>query len=346
MSKKVLLVSLVVLMAVLAAMPVFAADETLVAAAKEEGTLVSYGLPDSWANYGGIWKVYQDLYGIERMDTDMGSGEIIQSLRAEAGAPVADITDLGLNYAKVVEDDKLSQPYKNSYWDEIPEYAKSADGLWSAGFWGAVAITVNKDLVKNVPQSFADLASEEYVDSICIRDPRESATGIMAVMAMAFANGGSEADPEPGIEFFGKLQQSGNLRYIKPNLSNIQAGECPISVHWDFDGLSIKEELSDMNIDVIIPSDGTFGGMYVQFITAGAPHPEAAKLMIETMYSDEGQLEYAKGFCHPMRDIEIPAEIKAKFPSDEAYQAVNFPKNYLDLAAASDKIVEGVAKFF
>jgi hypothetical protein len=38
--------------------------------------------------------------------------------------------------------------------------------------------------------------------------------------------------------------------------------------------------------------------------------------------------------------------LKEKFPSDEAYKAVNFPKNYLDLAAASDKIVEGVAKFF
>jgi len=346
MNKKVLFAVLAALLVIAITVPVFAVDDALVAAAKEEGTLVSYGLPDSWANYGGIWKIYQELYGIERMDTDMGSGEIIQSLRAEAGAPVADITDLGLNYAKVVEDDNLSQPYKHSYWDELPDYAKSGEGLWSAGFWGAVAITVNKDLVKNVPTSFADLTSEEYYDSICIRDPRESATGIMAVMAMAFANGGSEQDPEPGIEFFGQLQKSGNLRYIKPNLSNIQKGECPISIHWDFDGLSIKEELSDMNIEVVIPSDGSFGGMYVQFITAGAPHADAAKLMIETMYSDEGQMEYAKGFCHPIRKIELPAELKEKFPSDEAYKAVNFPKNYLDLAAASDKIVEGVAKFF
>lgn len=344
--KKILVVLCAALLVIAIAVPVFAVDDATVAAAKEEGKLVSYGLPDSWANYGGIWKIFQDNYGIERMDTDMGSGEIIQTLRAEAGAPVGDITDLGLNYAKVVEEDKLSQPYKNSYWDELPDYAKSKDGLWSAGFWGAVAFTVNTDLVENVPHSFADLLKDEYYDSICIRDPRESATGIMAVMAMAYANGGSELDPEPGIEMFGKLQEKGNLRYIKPNLSNIQAGECPISVHWDFDGLSIKEQLSDMNIDVIIPEDGSFGGMYVQFITAGAPDVNAAKLMIETMYSDEGQLEYAKGFCHPMRDIEIPADLKAKFPSDEAYSKVNFPKDYLALADASDKIVEGVAKFF
>lgn len=343
--KKMFLLVVLAAVLVFAVFPAAAAD-ALIDAAKAEGVLVSYGLPDSWANYGGTWKVYQDLYGIERMDTDMGSGEIIQSLRAEAGAPVADITDLGLNYAKVVEEDGLSQAYKHSYWDELPEYAKSADGLWSAGFWGAVAFTVNKDLVENVPHTFQDLLSEEYYDSICIRDPRDSATGIMAVMGMAYANGGSELNPEPGIEFFGKLQNGGNLRYIKPSVSNIEKGECPIAIHWDFDGLSAKEELSDMNLEVIIPEDGTFAGMYVQFITAGAPDVNAAKLMIETMYSDEGQLEYAKGFCHPMRDIELPEEVADKFPSEEAYGTVNFPKDYIALAEASDEIVKGVAKFF
>ena len=345
MTKK-LLVLVIAALLIVSALPVFAVDDALIEAAKAEGKLVSYGLPDSWANYGGIWNVYQEKYGIERLDTDMGSGEIIQSLRAEAGAPVADITDLGLNYAQVVEEDGLSQPYIHSYWDELPDYAKSKDGLWSAGFWGAVAFTVNTDLVENVPHTFSELLSEEYYDQICIRDPRDSATGIMAVMGMAYATGGSELDPESGIEMFGKLQTSGNLRYIKPNVSNIEKGECPISIHWDFDGLSAKEQLPEMNLEVIIPEDGTFGGMYVQFITAGAPDINAAKLMIETMYSDEGQLEYAKGFCHPIRNIEMPEDVKAKFPSDEAYEKVNFPKDYIALAESSEKIVEGVAKFF
>ena len=327
MSNKLLSSLLGILLVLALAIPAAAIDDALIADAKAEVTLVSYGLPDSWANYGGMWQIYQDAYGIERMDTDMGSGEIIQSLRAEAGAPVADITDLGLNYAKVIEDDGLSQAYKHSYWDDLPDYAKSVDGLWSAGFWGAVAMTVNSDLVENVPHTFAELTKEEYFDSICIRDPRESATGIMAVMAMVYATGGSEENPESGIELFGQLQQSGNLRYVKPNLSNIQKGECPISIHWDYDGLSIKEKLTDMNLEVIIPEDGSFAGMYIQFVTAGSPHPNAAKLMIETMYSDEGQMEYAKGFCHPIRDIEIPAEIKDKFLPDEAYEVINFPKN-------------------
>ncbi len=346
MKKSVLLVTLCVLLAALMAVPAFAEDDALVSAAKKDGTLVSYGLPDSWVNYGGIRGILKDKYGIDDQDTDMGSGEIIQTLRAETSAPVADVTDLGLNYAKVVVDEKLSQPYKNSHWDEIPDYAKSADGLWSAGFWGAMAFTVNTDLVKNVPTSFADLLKPEYKDMICIRDPRESATGIMAVLAMAYANGGDEKNPEPGIEFFGKLQQSGNLRYIKPSVSNIEKGECPMAIHWDFDSISLKENLPQMKLQTIIPSDGTIAGMYIQFITAGAPHSNAAKLMLETMYSDEGQLEYAKGFAHPIRDIKLPDDLAAKFPSDDEYKSVHFPKDYLDLASASDKVVEGVAKYF
>ena len=74
--------------------------------AKAEGTLISYGLPDDWVNYGGMWTLYTDKYGITHADTDMSSGEILAALRAEASAPVADITDLGFNFAKVVNDEK------------------------------------------------------------------------------------------------------------------------------------------------------------------------------------------------------------------------------------------------
>lgn len=316
-------------------------------AARKEGTLVSYGMPNSWANYGGIWNLMKEKYGITDQDTDLESGKIIEKLKGEAAAPAADVSDLGLNYARTIETEKLSQPYLNSHWDEIPDYAKSANGLWSAGYWGAIAFTVNRDVVRDEPESFSDLLNGEYFDSICMRDPRESSTGVMAVMAMAYASGGSELNPEPGIEMFGKLQKSGNLRYIKPTLENIRKGECPISIQWDFDALSFKNQAPEMNMDVVIPSDGTFGGMYVQFITAGAPHLNAAKLMIETLYSDEGQIEFAKGFCHPIRkDVKIPDEIKAKFPPDAAYAQIHFPKNYQDLADATEKIKAGAAKYF
>lgn len=309
--------------------------------AKAEGTIVSYGLPDDWVNYGGMWKLYTDKYGITHADTDMSSGEILAALRAEAAAPVADITDLGLNFAKVVNDESLSQAYKHAYWDELPDYAKDPDGRWSAAYWGAIAFTVNADIVTNVPQTWQDLLKPEYKDAICMKDPRESATANMVVLAAAYANGGDETNPQPGVDFFKKMIDAGQLRAVAPSTSAIEKGECPISLFWDFDGLSKKESLG-MNLQVVIPSDGTVAGLYIQFITAGAPHVNAAKLLIEMEYSDEGQLAYANGFVHPIREsVVLPDDLLAKFPPKESYSSVVFPKDFAALAEAAVKISDG-----
>lgn len=313
----------------------------LIEAAKKEGTIVSYGLPDDWVNYGGMWAAYKAKYGIDHKDTDMSSGEIIAALKAERSAPVADITDLGLNFAKTVNEEDLAQPYKNAHWDEIPDYAKDPQGRWAAAYWGAIAFTVNKDIVKNVPQTWDDLLKPEYKDMVCMKDPRESATANMVVLAAAFAKGGDEKNVQPGLEFFKKMKENGILRPVSPSTSNIQKGECPIALFWDFDGLSKKRDLG-MNLEVVIPKDGTVAGLYIQFITKGAPHPNAAKLMIELEYSDEGQLIYANGFVHPIRtSVKLPDELKAQFPPEEAYKAVKFPKDFAALDAAAKAISEG-----
>jgi putative spermidine/putrescine transport system substrate-binding protein len=323
------------------AAPVAEVPPELVEAAKQEGTIVSYGLPDDWLNYGGQWALFKEKYGIDHQDTDMTSGEIIAALKAEAASPVADITDLGFNFAKVVNDEDLAQPYKNLYWDDIPDFAKDADGRWASAGYGAIAFTVNKDLIPNVPQTWDDLLKPEYKDTICMKDPRESATANMVVLAAAFAKGGDETNPQPGLDYFQQLWDTGNMRPIAPSTSAIQKGECPITLFWDFDGLSKKKDL-EMNLEVVIPSDGTVAGLYIQFATKGAPHANAAKLLLEQLYSDEGQVIYAQGFVHPIRSsVVLPAEVQAQFPPADAYKAVNFPKDYVALANAATVISDG-----
>lgn len=314
----------------------------LVEAAQAEGTIVSYGLPDDWVNYGGLFVGFTGAYGITHQDTDMDSGTIISTLMAEVAAPVADTTDLGLGFAKLVEDEGLSMPYKNAYWDEIPDYAKNPDGLWSAAYYGVMAFLVNADLVPNVPQSWADLAKPEYVNTVCMKDPRSSATAQMIVLAAAFANGGDETNVQPGLDYFKTLIDGGILNGVSPSSSTIQKGECPITIQWDFDALSNQDGNPEMNLQVVIPSDGSVAGMYIQFVTAGAPHANAAKLLVEYEYSDEGQLAYAQGFVHPIRSsVELPAELLAKFPPAEAYANVSFPTNYAALDQASIDIADG-----
>jgi putative spermidine/putrescine transport system substrate-binding protein len=316
----------------------------LITAAKAEGVVVTYGLSDSWVNYGGLFAGFTEKYGIIRQDSEMDSGTIIAALEAEATTPVADATDLGLVFAKLVQDNNLSQPYMVSNWADIPDYAKDPEGRWSAAYWGAMAFLVNADKVTNVPQTWQDLLKPEYASTVCMKDPRSSATAQMIVLASAFANGGNETNVQPGLDFFKKMIDGGILNGVSPSVANIQKGECPIAIQWDFDALSNKDQNPNMNLQVVIPSDGTVAGMYIQFVTAGAPHVNAAKLLMEYMLSDEGQLAYAQGFVHPIRsNVPLPADLLAKFPPAEAYNSVFFPKDIVALDQAGAAIAEGWA---
>jgi putative spermidine/putrescine transport system substrate-binding protein len=82
---------------------------------------------------------------------------------------------------------------------------------------------------------------------------------------------------------------------------------------------------------VVVPKTGVVAGVYVQAISAYAPHPNAAKLWMEWLYSDEGQLLWLKGFCHPIRfnDLakngKIPQDLMDALPPAAAYEAAVFP---------------------
>jgi putative spermidine/putrescine transport system substrate-binding protein len=52
---------------------------------------------------------------------------------------------------------------------------------------------------------------------------------------------------------------------------------------------------------------------------------------MEHLYSDEGQLTWLKGYCHPIRfnDLvkskKVPADLLAKLPPAESYEKAVFP---------------------
>lgn len=44
----------------------------------------------------------------------------------------------------------MAQPFKTSYWDQIPTWAKDKDGNWLLAYTGTIAFIVNKDVVKDI----------------------------------------------------------------------------------------------------------------------------------------------------------------------------------------------------
>ncbi len=312
--------------------------DALVAAAKQEGQLTTIALPHDWLNYGEMIDTFKKKYGLtlNELNPDGGSGDEVEAIKANKGnkGPQApDVIDVGISFGPSAKADNLLMPYKVATWDTIPNDLKDPDGYWYGDYYGVLSFEVNKDVVKNIPQDWADLLKPEYKGQVALAgDPRTSNQGILGVYAAALANGGSLDNAQPGLDFFAKLNKAGNFVPVIARAGTVAKGETAIVIRWDYLSLADRDSLAgNPDIATVIPASATISGVYAQAISAYAPHPNAAKLWQEFMYSDEGQLIWLKGYGHPIRYQDlvkrnvIPADLAAKLPPADAYAKALVP---------------------
>ena len=218
--------------------------------------------------------------------------------------------------------DGLLQPYKVSTWSTVPDVAKDADGYWYGDYYGVLAFEINAGVVKKAPADWSDLLVSEYKNSVALAgDPKTSHQAIQGVFAAGLsASHGSIAEAaDQGLRFFADLNRTGNLLPLAGHAEALAQGSTPIPIRWDYLALGDRDKYNNQReIKVIVPRTGVVGGVYVQAISAFAPHPNAAKLWMEYLYSDEGQLVWLNGYCHPIRfkdlvsNNKVPADLLNK----------------------------------
>lgn len=327
----------------------------LEAAAKKEGMLTTIALPHSWCGYGDVIAGFKAKYPeitVNELNPDAGSADELEAIRANKGntGPQApDVIDVGLSFGPQAKTEGLIQPYKVSTWDEIPAEVKDAEGYWYADYYGVMSFMVNKDLVDKVPTDWSDLLKPEYAGQVALAgDPRASNQAILGVLAAGLSEGAKagQESGEKGLEFFKKLNTSGNFVPTIGKAGTLAQGATPIVIAWDYNALEWRAGLNgNPPAEVVIPASGVLAGVYVQAISAHAPHPNAAKLWMEYLYSDEGQLAWLKGYCHPARFNamsaagKIPQALLDALPPAEAYAKAYFPT--LDEQAANKAAVTG-----
>jgi putative spermidine/putrescine transport system substrate-binding protein len=289
----------------------------LVELAEKDGAVVSLGMPDDWANWKDTWNAMKSKYGVSHIDTDMSSAEEISKFEAEKSSPTADIGDVGMVFGPIAVEKELTLPYKTSYFDEIPDWAKDKDGNWIVAYTGTIAIITNKKLVKNPPTSWDDLLKGDY--RIALDDVSKSAQGQAAVLAAAVAYGGDEKNIQPGIDFFAAIAKQGRLSLVNPSIAMLEMGEVDVALLWDFSALERREKVDPDGFEVCIPREGSVTSGYTTIISRYALHPYAAMLTREYILSDEGQVNFAKGYARPIRNVELPEEVKEKLLPSEQY---------------------------
>jgi putative spermidine/putrescine transport system substrate-binding protein len=306
----------------------------LIARAKKEGHLNTIALPPDWSNYGEQFSTFQKKYGIKmtNADPEASSGAEIQaviSLKGQSRAP--DTLDVSPGFAIQGANQGLFARYKVRGFQTIPRAMKDTRGFWYGDYWGVIAFGTNTDVVKNVPRDWSDLLKPEYKSKVALNDdPRKAGAAFAGVYAAALANGGSLSDITPGIDFFARLAKAGNFVPINVTGQTVASGQTPITIDWDYLQFGYKKTYTGVNWQVAVPKTGVYGGYYCQAINATAPHPNAARLWEEFLYSDQGQLIWLKGLSHPARFADlarrkvIPASLIKALPDPSAYAGVKF----------------------
>jgi len=263
--------------------------DALVAAAKKEGKLNVITLPRDWANYGEAMDLFSKAFGIKITDDnpDGSSAYEIQTVRTAPASKVPDAVDVGITYG--ADNANLFSPYKVQNWKDITPAYKDANGRWYGDYAGVIALSYDTSIPK-APTSFNDLKDPAFKNMVAIGgDPSGAQEALMSVFAANLANGGTTANVQTGIDYFKALKDSGNFVTVLANGQNLLAGAYKVSFSWSFNGPGAVATAAKAGktIKYVIPSDAVIKGTpYIMAIPFNAPHPAAARLWTEFLYSE------------------------------------------------------------
>jgi len=321
----------------------------LIDAAKKEGNVNVIALPRDWSNYGEIMDRFQAKYHIGLTDAapDDSSAQEMQAITQLKGQDRApDVVDVSPTFAELGKKQKLFSPYKVSTWRTIPSNMKDPQGYWTGDYYGVQSFGTNLSIQKTPPKDWSDLKNPRYRGQVAINgDPRSAGNAFSAVFAAALANGGSLNNIEPGINFFAELKKIGNFITANALPANIAKGATPVAIRWDYLNLGDKITFKgNPPLAVTVPNTGVYGGFYCQAISVSNPHPNAARLWLEFLYSDEGQLLWLKGLAHPARYVDLVKRKKVhkalakQLPAAKHYKNVKFAS--LKQTAAATAVIQ------
>jgi putative spermidine/putrescine transport system substrate-binding protein len=223
-----------------------------------------------------------------------------------------DVVDVGLQFAVQGAQEGLWAPYKVATWNDIPATAKDPNGLWFSDYGGYIGIGYDANLVTTPPTSFADLLNPIYKNQVALNgDPTSSNSAFLSVLATSVAAGKGVKGAnniQYGLDYWKKLKESGNFVPVAATPATVEAGQTPILLDWDYLHGKYKGQSGKVDWKVVVPSDALLGGFYAQAVVKNSPHPAAARLWQEFLYSDEGQNLWLQGGARPIR---LDAMVKA-----------------------------------
>jgi len=267
----------------------------IIEAARREGKLVIYSTLDR-PSAEPLLKRFNELYPFITVEyVELGTATLFSRFRSEvaAGAPTADILwspahDLQL----ILINEGHYQPYRVTFYESLPPEAKYRDIAYVTSYTLVAPIFSTEKIPRELwPKSFGDILNLLTTrkdlfprNSICVFDPMRSGFGLAflyyqhKLLEPLFTN---TLNAIAGIG--AQLHAS-----TGPQIERVRLGECIISQSL-IANYAFREAKTDPRIGAFIPEDFVLLLPRIIFITKQAQHPNAAKLFIEFVLSEEGQ---------------------------------------------------------
>jgi putative spermidine/putrescine transport system substrate-binding protein len=309
----------------------------LVAAAKKEGAINVIALPPDWADYKEIISTFQSKYPSIKLTSqqpDASSAQEIQAADTNKGTDQApDVFDVGA--AVALQSTAKFAPYKVSSWADIPDANKEATGLWVNDYSGVMTIGYNADTLGKDMTSIDDLKDPKLKGAVALNgDPTQANSALLAVTFAGLASGGSLDDISKGVDFFKSLKTAGTLSNTKASAQAVQAGTVGAIIDWSYNQLPITTggAANGYTWKTFTPAGINLTAYYNQAINKDAPHPAAARLWEEYLYTAEAQNFWIKGGALP-----ILYQAMDKGGMVDADAAKNLPAISGDIVSMNDK---------
>lgn len=273
-------------------------------AAKAEGALNVIALPHDWSNYGEVIEGFKKRYPeikITELNPNASSKEELDAAKTNKGTDAApDVFDLGQSVAATSTD--AFAPYKVASWDKIPDAQKDSDGAYVADYTGIMSVGWNKDKYGEV-KSLDDLLDPKFAGTVALNGkPAEAGAAFNGFVMVNALAGGSLDDTQPGLDFFKKLKDAGNLTQVDVTNGTIDSGQTGVVFDWTYNQASYKKDLKSkgVNWEYRTFPKAQVVSYYNQAINKDAPHPAAARLWEEYLYSPDAQNLWLKGGATPV----------------------------------------------
>jgi ABC-type Fe3+ transport system substrate-binding protein len=300
--------------------PARAADQALIDAAKKEGSVVWYTtqIIDQFARPAA--QAFEKKYGVKVSYVRANSNEVALRVmnEAKAGKMQADVFD-GTGAAASLKKEGVVAKFVPENAKRFPQQYIDPEGFWVATNLYVLTPGYNTELIAkgSQPKTFQDLLDPKYKGKIAWNSTPSTSAGPGFVGIVLESMG-----QEKGVAYLRELakqQPSGLAVAARQVLDQVIAGEYAIALNI-FNNHAVISAAKGAPVDWI-PMDPALGVLSVISVTKDAPHPNAGKLFLEFLMSEEGQKLYRDADYLPV-DPNVPPKDLALRPDGVKFRAI------------------------